>query len=1076
MSSTHRSGPPRRLPRRSLGALVACAAACVGGALLPAGGCAQTPVTVATRALERSGRSAFVCLGAPNGNVRPQLPLEKCTGALVSKIDQYVGTDGGAAAIVPHLYALVTQTTRGEIAVIDTTATTNSVLDEDPAIPGATFLPIGAQPIDIVSTPGGTATFVGVAEVGREAIFALPSSQIRPASSEGTGGGSGASDRPPPEISSWPACRLPFAPGQMLLLADPPTDKGAVRESCDSPTYTTTADGDPTRDLGIEGKGRQKLVVAIPDAGGIAVIDAQALLDREPGSFDPCPVERWLPLRTDAPVVPLPPPAPTDACVNPALQGPAGAPADRSRPSGLSYAAGRLYVSDLDVPLIHVIDLPTPCEPVEIDPLLPTSLEDPTRIVTTTRVAVAPDLTPDLKRYLYAIDAGDGSAMVFDVSDETLGKLPLRRGGGASWNPFEPPDRIRYSAPAADLLIVQRDLPVTDPATGAAVEGVRCDPSPTLRATCTTLTDTTCDVPTAYRTSATYDSGAGPRKLRGTFAMLALTSGRVAVVDIDDYDAPCRAPAVYSPLFGCKAPGASPSELVSATCDASGDCKGAGNYSAYCSSTLPTEQGFCTYSCGTDSAVKTTVCPGVASLCTDGKAGFCSLDSSLEVSCNMVLPNSPRAGLYAAAGSAAGQHVPGLSIFPLLYDDAGTLIATDATSPRMVATLPNPSTTAPLVLSVGGTQHLVDSTSGKLIEDEGLETGFHHTLMMNFEDPRAHLVDQNWIVTFEGTLPGFDQKVATLFPTKGAITELRDPNSRFCDAGTHSENEVILAQHKVASDDDTRKLADYVQITASLIADGDNYWKTEAEECSYQGCLGIFGESDAFQITRDLRIVEAYQDHVEVVPRDATQFFKVNAKGQYLNKDGNVITALGPEEENTPVAATAAEIGELTRCCFPGQVTFSVRAGNQWAVRGDANGFLHHVITDPATGACRDSCDPRLARKNGRVPVTPLGTTPKDGAETAFINPMFRFAIQDDIDPPKGFKALFDDRDLQFRYTTIGSFTPLLVDLSTDAQTLIAPVGMTYVPSTGDLAVTDGSINGLILVNLASVSVTRQFF
>ena len=35
---------------------------------------------------------------------------------LVTEIDQYVDTDGGAASVVPHLYALVTQTTRGAVA------------------------------------------------------------------------------------------------------------------------------------------------------------------------------------------------------------------------------------------------------------------------------------------------------------------------------------------------------------------------------------------------------------------------------------------------------------------------------------------------------------------------------------------------------------------------------------------------------------------------------------------------------------------------------------------------------------------------------------------------------------------------------------------------------------------------------------------------------------------------------------------------------------------------------------------------------------------------------------------------
>jgi hypothetical protein len=1042
MSSTQRSRPRRRFPRRSLGALLVCGAACASGALLPSSGCARTPIQVPTRALERSGRSAFVCLGDPNGAVRPQLPLERCTGGLVSSISQYLGADGGAVSAVPHLYALVTQTTRGEVAVIDTTATNNSVLDEDPAIPGASFLPVGAQPVDIVSTPGGTATFVGVAEVGREALFALPSSQIRPASAEGAGGSGGgtADGRPPPEISSWPACRLPFAPGPMLLLADPPSEKGAVRTSCDAPTYTTSPDGDPAMDLGQEGKGRQKLIVTIPDAGGLAVIDAQALLDRAPGSFDPCPVERWIPLSTDVPILPEPPPPSGTACVNPTVDPPAVASNVVARPSGLSYAAGRLYVSDLAAPLIHVIDLPTPCEPVEITPLLPTSLEDPSRIVTTTHVAVSPTLTPALKRYLYAIDADDGSAMVFDVSDDTLGKVPLRRSGRLEWNPFEPPDRIRYSAPVADLLIVQRDVPATDPATGVAVEGVRCDPSPTLRATCTDLTQESCDVATAYRTSLTYDSGAGPRKLRGTFAMLALTSGRVAVIDIDDYDAPCRGPDQYSPLYGCEG-----LEKVAGSCGADDPC----DKGSTCSAGTTDDPGFCTLACSINDS---TACRG-SSLCSNGST--CSLATSHEASCNVVLPNTPRLGVYAAAGSASGQHVPGLSIFPLLYDAKGTLVAADEASPRLVATVPAQETNAPLLLAVGGTEYVIDRSAGTLALDGNVTAGYKHVLAMNLEDPRAHLVAQGWSVTFEGPIPGFDFKAATLLPggANAPIERLREVNSRFCDAGVHSEKAVNEMLGR--DDDETRMLADYVQITSPLLDQKADYWNTEGLACSFQTCQSTFGEGESALTSRDLRIVEAYQDHVEVVPRDMSRFQK-------------------PGPEGMSVDMTAAEVGTLTRCCFPGQVYFSVRVGNQWAVRGEANGFLHHVIADPETGVCRDSCDPRLARKNGRVRVTPRDSVVTDGSAEALINPMFRLAVQDA--PSLSPVDARNRRDYVFRFITQGSFVPLLVDLSTDSKTLISPVGMSYIPSTGDLAVTDGSINGLILVNLAGVSVTRQFF
>src|SRR5262249_34398848 len=67
-------------------------------------------------------------------------------------------------------------------------------------------------------------------------------------------------------------------------------------------------------------------------------------------------------------------------------------------------------------------------------------------------------------------------------------------------------------------------------------------------------------------------------------------------------------------------------------------------------------------------------------------------------------------------------------------------------------------------------------------------------------------------------------------------------------------------------------------------------------------------------------------------------------------------------------------------------------------------------------------------------------------------------------------------RDMQFRFSTSGSFVPLLMLLNGDATSLLEPQAITYVPSTGELAITDGSINGLIMVSLATAGFSRSFF
>ncbi len=75
-----------------------------------------------------------------------------------------------------HLYALVTQITRGEVAVVDLTG--GYVVDVDPNTPGTNLLPVGRLPSDIVTTPDGKMAFVGSADPNAPAIFALPATLV----------------------------------------------------------------------------------------------------------------------------------------------------------------------------------------------------------------------------------------------------------------------------------------------------------------------------------------------------------------------------------------------------------------------------------------------------------------------------------------------------------------------------------------------------------------------------------------------------------------------------------------------------------------------------------------------------------------------------------------------------------------------------------------------------------------------------------------------------------------------------------------------------------------------------------
>ena len=122
--------------------------------------------------------------------------------------------DIDGATLPFHLFALVTQTTRGEIAVVDLTG--GYVVDIDLSTPGINLLTVGTLPSDIASAPDGKMSYVGSANPNAPAIYALPStvilgdSLIQATSSQTV--------VPIPGLTSWPVCALPQAPGAISIV------------------------------------------------------------------------------------------------------------------------------------------------------------------------------------------------------------------------------------------------------------------------------------------------------------------------------------------------------------------------------------------------------------------------------------------------------------------------------------------------------------------------------------------------------------------------------------------------------------------------------------------------------------------------------------------------------------------------------------------------------------------------------------------------------------------------------------------------------------------------------------------
>jgi hypothetical protein len=908
------------------------------GGPLPAllgGGCADTPVAAPIRALQSAGPVAFVCLGAPSAALEHS--IDDCGRARVETPEDFS---------IPHLYALVTQPHTGEVAVIDLTTRSRPLVDQNPSIPGSNFLPVGAIPTDIVATPGGTATFVTSAETGFEAIYALPSELIR-----------GSSAR----LTSWPSCALPATPGAMVLLLDPADAEGDVRPRCDEDYGAAEVDagcegqahchGDLVADALRAGRpGRYKLAVTLPDEGGVAIIDAQDILDQEAGARGPCPIDRWLPLDVSEAPPPAPPAPPAEACVPNEAESDPFAQAFTSRPAGLATDGNRLYVADRGAPLIHRLDLPTPCEPQFLPPLFATSVEEPSRDVRTSKVAVSPK-TLDLEQFLYAIDDTDGSIMVFDVSDGAAERTPLHR-PRPEQNPFQPPDRIRYHSPPREIVITQVLADQVVGETGSTIP-VRCDP----------VTD---GPGAAYRTTPSFNAGAGPTRLRGVFAFALLVSGDLVVIDLDDYDAPCRGPRDQSLARGCEEPLAS------------------------------------------------------------------DLHTSNEFSCRTVSPHEARSNSYLVTVEGVVNREPGVTALPVLFASDGTVLQLDEDNilaPRMRAW--SPEAGYDLSLVVGSSRRDLQDDSGLLIVSGGADPT-EHTLAMKLEDPRAHILSQNWTVVFEGGIPGFASRFAELVDLGGGDFQLREVTSAFCDRGVQPQQAIVdrlLAEGVTPSEAASRgaALADYVQIASEPPVVTDPYWGSQSA-CNFNACQQAYGTIDVPTTGRDFRIVEATQDTLTLVRRGSA-----------------------PSQD--------------VKCCFPAVVEFRVRTGNQWIVFGDQVGFLH-AMAESEAGTCRPSCDPTRALRQGRVLEAPIDMAQPvaAGDPSAFENPFFRFAIYSGA----------SERDMRFTFATQSSFVPLTRTMVTDNPD-VQPVAARFLPQTGELVISDGSLEGLVLMDLAALAITRKY-
>lgn len=974
-------------------------------------GCQEQDIAVQLRSLANSGDVSYVCRTSPGGL---GVPLSECHPAAIAN-----GTR--------DLYALLTQQSTGEVAIINVPLTPSDpradegVVDVDPAGPGFGFLRVGARPGEVVSTPGGQSSFVAVAETGKPGIFALPTTCLSaPAPTETVR-----------DLTTWPACSLPRAPGSLEIVVEPPSEDGTIFEACDRSLGPQTEEpassqrNECAANLSNEAGplGRRKLMVALPDAGSVAVIDAQWLLDRPPGTFQPCLIEAEYPLRVQLPAVPPPQALPEDlesaaGCEPQSLPVPPTAPVFTARPSDFALGGEVLYVADDAAPVVHRLDVTNPCSAVERPPLLPRSFDQPARIVTTSQVAVSPQ-TPSGRRFVYAVDFEDQplpSLMAFDVSPGSTDRTPIVR-AGASFVPGETPDRTRFSGTIRDITFIERERLELDPETGTAIVGTACNPNPIPGAPGTEY----------QRTASSFD-GARAEDLRGIFALVLLSNGQISFVDVEDFDAPCRRPAEINPF----------PEM---------DFRG-------CFNDQPAIPGLSRYAFGTETPSSSDDLVTVTN----------------EVSCRMVQPHRQRSAFLGVTGDSAGIHAPALRGFPQLnWPEAAGATALLGRPKLLAVDFPAPGGgVQPARVYVGTSLYrrdVGDQFGSSLVVDPAVAE--QYSLSLPFVEPRAYL-GENVLVTYEGALTG--RAGAFLLPNTDGTLTLTDPALGFCDAGVNDlelmrergERQFGLSGPEL--DAFTNRHTDHVAITAEFPEEDDSYWAGAA--CGLAECDVTFGDFDAEVLaeSRKFQVVDAEQNKLLLSSRvgvsaDLTKCcfpggsqYEIRSSAHWIRRG----TETGVRHDVIASWTTddsGARVLECIRDCSPRK---------RWH---DSRVF--EITCPPDSPQCGagvtvggDACELLTERDGG---ARPFGVElDEPAAKCIYDSPTARFALYRGAAPtlPGSY----------FSWSVAGGFLPLGLDLS-GISVAVLPKAAVALPDLDWFTVIDSSSLGLVLIDLDRLTV-----
>jgi hypothetical protein len=1127
-----------------LGAVVAAAAVAVAASI---GSCAQTPPNITLHTFKQAQKVDVVCIQVNDANGNP-LPVPVPT---VEDQCVPVPANVNGAAFANHLYAVVTQTTAGALAVVDLTA--GVVVDVDRSTPGVDFIPVGANPTDVAVTRDGRLTLVSSADPNKTAIYAIDNTRLI---------GDSLGNSQPLRLTDLRACALPQPPQALAVVPMGAPDAGStgayaivalLRAQGGKPAAVITIDPtvlSPPPDAGPGTAVAPGSLSPCQDLG--AVMGVTALSGDVPPSWMPGPA--WpdgVPyadagVLTPVPQCPSPPGAGVqvaDAAVGADDAGDAGeagvTPADAAsmgiaglppHPTSMALRTDLpvLYVADDAVPVIHVIDLHDPTSPRELDPLLATSVAEPTRRVAVGAIAISPS-TRDYKTYLYAIDARQGTLMVYDITDpSTSPHTPLER-PHPELNPLASLDRITFSAPVAAVSFAQHDWPVPSPNETPPVHqytGLLCNPNPNAHPDAGAFIDLgayyRADQAALIQPMVTHGGTVQtfPIRLRGVFGFATLSNGTVVTIDVDDWDAPCRRP--------------DPMAVGPVT-----DCQGVPYPDAGITGVLDVPQPGASAPDDLDPYhAPLTYCSAIP------ESPAVTLEAFFPVSA----PHRLRSSSLLRTDPSVGVHVPNVSAVPQLFNATGAPVVTGgaagATSPLLLPTplppgfidptyIQNPTEPNPAARTPSSP--LATATDAGILSPVGMNR-VAPGVRVSFDDPTAHQ-DQDWTVTYEGALPTVSGIAAGIASTDEYRTlTLSAPGAQFCSRGIE---DLSIGQARVAQllatlgaaglaqmdangqprlpalpagvtgdagsaqasapADPSQWTADYVEITDDLLPSSDPYWNEpqSVNDCwdgdlandqdpsvankRYTACQQRFGSAtDAdTHLWRDLPIIHARDESLQV-----GRFGWEDSNGAIPEQTTNRVIV--PSEP----APDKRQFLRITRCCFHHQASFKVRAGGEWVTVGSAVQLLHRIQADSSPQhACVLSCEPRNALMNARafdipwwqpgscMPQPQLPTFDRD-SPLAMRNPMFSFFLWSGCGSTTGpGDHTLATRDLAWRFSMRGGFSPLSLQLTTQTTgNAVSPQSMRFINSLGQLAVVDGEAQGLVLIDLNVVAAVRNFF